>query len=384
MQPGCESRSTASFRTQGLSAVQQKNMSKRIVAVHLLNDRSGSPLVLREALTTLVQHNKVVLYTATPSGDGFLSGIPGVSYQPIFYKWSKNKGVTLMYFMLCQFILFFRLLIALRSSDTLYINTLLPFGAALAGKLRGTRIIYHIHETSIRPVLLRRLLADVAAITAHRLIFVSAWLCRQFSFPRKKTVVIHNALSPAFIQKAEEREKSINRDIFTVSMLCSLKACKGVYHFLHLARHLPDMHFILVLNANDAEVQQFIREAHPPKNCTIHSALSDTTPIYAASDVVINLSDPGKWIEAFGMTLLEAMQWGLPVIAPTVGGVLEVVENNVNGYTIDCNNIDELCASLIDLQSDGMLYEFMSAQARATARKFSPSVFSEKIQATFT
>ncbi len=358
-------------------------MSKRIVAVHLLNDRSGSPLVLREALTTLVQQNKVVLFTATPSGDGFLSGMPGVDYRPIFYKWSKNKGITLLYFILCELILFFRLLIQLRKTDTLYINTLLPFGAALAGKLRGTRIIYHIHETSIRPVLLRRLLVGVAALTAHKLIFVSAWLSRQFSFPRRKTVVIHNALSPAFIQKAEASEKNTNRDTFTVSMLCSLKAYKGVCHFLQLAKHLPDMHFILVLNANNAEVQQFIRETHPPKNCTIHPVQSDTTPVYAASDVIINLSDPGKWLEPFGMTLLEAMQWCLPVIAPTVGGVLEVVENNINGFTIDCHNYDELCASLIDLQSNSMLYEFISEQARATARKFSPSNFSEKIQATF-
>lgn len=358
-------------------------MSKRIVAVHLLNDRSGSPLVLREALTALVQQNEVVLYTATPSGDGFLSGIPGVNYQPIFYKWSKNKGVTLLYFVLSQLILFFRLFTQLRRSDTLYINTLLPFGAALAGKLRRTKIVYHIHETSIRPALLRRLLVGVAALTADKVIFVSAWLSRQFSFSKKKTLVIHNALSPAFIHKAEEFEKGTNPHTFTVSMLCSLKAYKGVYHFLQLAKHLPDMHFILVLNAGEADVEQFTREAHPPKNCTIYPALSDTTAIYAASDVVLNLSDPGKWIETFGMTLLEAMQWGLPVIAPTVGGVLEVVENNVNGFTIDCHNADELCASLIDLQSNNMLYDFMSAQARATARKFSPCNFSEKIQAAF-
>lgn len=358
-------------------------MSKRIVAVHLLNDRSGSPLVLREALTTLVQNNEVILLTATPWGDGFLSGIPGVSYRAIFYKWSNNSLVNLLYHIVCQLMLFFKLLVLLRKSDTLYINTLYPAGAALAGMVRSTRIVYHVHETSIKPALLRWLLAGIAQIAADKVILVSAYLSGQFRFSRKKTVVIHNVLSSSFISKAEAIEKHQSHSTFTVSMLCQLKAYKGVYQFLHLARHLPNMQFILVLNGPSAEVDRFIKDAHPPKNCTIYPTQSDTTSIYAASDVVVNLSDPGKWTEPFGMTLLEAMQWGLPVIAPTVGGVLELVENNVNGYTIHCNDSDEICAALIDLQNDALLYEFMSAQAKATARKFNPAIFSEKIQAVF-
>ena len=129
--------------------------SKRIIAVHLLNDWSGSPLVFRQSLESLQAAGyAVTLFTATPSGAGFLSGIAGISTEALQYTWHPSKVVTLFNFLLAQLRLFVRLLFLLRSTDTVYINTLLPFGAALAGRLRGCRVVYHVHEVSIKPRLL--------------------------------------------------------------------------------------------------------------------------------------------------------------------------------------------------------------------------------------
>lgn len=366
-----------------MSALKQIVMRKRIVAVHLLNDRSGSPQVLGQALTTLSKEYDIVLFTATPYGDGFLSDLPGVIYKSIFYRRSNNKSTTLLLYILSQWILFWRLFFFLRRTDTLYINTLRPFGAAIAGWLRRTRIIYHLHETSIRPQALRKLPVYVADLTASKIIFVSAYLEHQFHFNKRRTQVIHNSLSQAFVERAEEALTQSVPHPFTITMLCSLKAYKGVYCFVNIARHLPSMKFVLVLNATQAEVSIFIAETTPPENCIIYPCQQDTIPFYAVSDVVMDLSDPGRWIEAFGMTLLEAMSWGIPVICPVVGGVLEVVEDQVNGFAIDCHNTDAILTTLMRLQNDNLLYRTMSSHARTTAGKFPLSSFQGKISAAF-
>ena len=73
-------------------------MKTKIVAIHLLNDYSGSPFVLRQSLEALVKQGYAVdLYTA--GNDGFLSNIAGVNTRAIFYKWNKIKLVTLFLFL---------------------------------------------------------------------------------------------------------------------------------------------------------------------------------------------------------------------------------------------------------------------------------------------
>ena len=51
-------------------------MNKKIIVFHLLNNFTGSPMVLRNVIELMVRKGyDVELYTS--SGDGFLSGISG-------------------------------------------------------------------------------------------------------------------------------------------------------------------------------------------------------------------------------------------------------------------------------------------------------------------
>lgn len=46
--------------------------------------------------------------------------------------------------------------------------------------------------------------------------------------------------------------------------------------------------------------------------------------------------------EGLGMTIIEAMACGKPVIGTKVGGIPELIKNNYNGFLIEPNNPDEL------------------------------------------
>ncbi|TAE44752.1 MAG: group 1 glycosyl transferase, partial [Bacteroidetes bacterium] len=108
---------------------------RRIVAVHLLNNFSGSPMVFAQALKALAARGaEVHLYSS--GGPGFLSELP-VSQHLVWYAWAPGKYRRLLNYAVSQAILFVRMLRYARQDVSFYVNTLLPAGAALAGKLMG-------------------------------------------------------------------------------------------------------------------------------------------------------------------------------------------------------------------------------------------------------
>ena len=87
--------------------------------------------------------------------------------------------------------------------------------------------------------------------------------------------------------------------------------------------------------------------------------------------LVLNLSDKNKVLETFGLTALEAMSAGLPVIVPTEGGIAELVDDGVNGYKIDVQDLDLIEEKIKDILTDGNLYKKLSKGALKTASKYS-------------
>ena len=225
--------------------MQDNVKGNRIIAVHLLNDLSGSPYVLRQSLEVLRDAGHVIhLFTATPSGHGFLSNIDGVKQIPIFYRWSTNRWITLLIFLYSQCELFFRILFYLKKDDQVYINSLLPFGAALAARMRRKQVIYHFHEVSIKPILLKKFLISIAGFTASKGIFVSHDLAKRTGL-KKPYSIVYNSLPASFIEKAEENFQQHGELPFHVLMICSLKKYKGVDEFLECARRLKSYDFTL-------------------------------------------------------------------------------------------------------------------------------------------
>ncbi len=85
-------------------------------------------------------------------------------------------------------------------------------------------------------------------------------------------------------------------------------------------------------------------------------------------------------IETFGLTPLEAMSCGLPVIVPTMGGVAEMVEDGVNGYKIDVQELGAIKRQITEMLSIEDLYKHLSQEALSCSKKYDSKRTIEQIE----
>lgn len=354
---------------------------KKIVFIHMFNDRSGSPKVLSQVIASAKAEGMATELITSSHEGGFLDGCTGRIIHS-FYRRSENKLITLFCFLLSQCHIFFLCLRYFNQDAVFYVNTMMPFSAGLAGRLLGKRVIFHVHETSVSPKALKRLLRSVIECTANEVIFVSKYLSEVEQFDKPIQKIVHNAIDePALDSSIASLE---NDQVFGVLMVCSLKKYKGIFEFIELSKQLPDLDFTLVLNADQQVIDKLMTawKVRVPPGLSIYARQADLSQFYLDASVVLNLSRPDECVETFGLTILEAMSYGKPVIVPNVGGPTEIVSDGVEGYCISCYDLEEIKAALVDLSRDSELYRSMSGAALRRVGDFRFSEFHNNIVET--
>lgn len=352
-------------------------MVSKTIFVHLFNDRSGSPKVLSQVVRAMSRRGAAIEVLTSSHADGFLSDLPGTRRE-IFYRRSENKLVTLFYYLVSQAFLFLFCLRYWRQDVVFYVNTMMPFGAALAARLMGKPVIYHVHETSLRPVLLKRFLRLVIGLTASKIVFVSDYLRQAEGFADKRQYVVHNALDV----NVEQRPARPAGTVFNVLMVCSLKTYKGVLEFFDVAEKLlgqSSVRFTLVLNAEQEEMDAWLAGIAIPANVALFPRQADVTRFYEQADLLLNLSRPDEWVETFGLTILEGMAHGLPVVVPPVGGPAEIVSDGREGFLISCYETQRVADVIGELAADPEQHLCLARNAQARAKDFCLASFEEKI-----
>jgi glycosyltransferase involved in cell wall biosynthesis len=355
----------------------------KIIAIHLHNDRSGSAMVFRQSLEALSDKNLEIhlITNRTKDTQGFLSDIPGIKYHYTNYSERGNKWRRLFSFLLAQLLIFRKIMKLYEPEDKVYINTLQPFGAALASRLKQAPIIYHIHETAVQPAMLRRLMVKTAQRFATHVVFASRFVQSQFTFPMSEKHVVHSCLPESFLHDAII---NANRGVRkTALMVAELESENGIAELLELAAVMPRMKFELVLNASNAEIIRYMDPFFIPDNVTIFDTQLDMHPFYQRAAVVLNLSQSHSEQDTFDISILQAMSYGRPVIVPLAGGANELVAHGWNGYRISGHYVEQVRRHVEQLLTNKPLYADMSCAAQLVASQFKPQLFRQQLEDIF-
>lgn len=92
-------------------------------------------------------------------------------------------------------------------------------------------------------------------------------------------------------------------------------------------------------------------------------------PLLASSDLFLLPSAQ----ESFGLSALEAMASGVPIIATNIGGLPEVVEHGVSGYLHEVGDVEAMADSALRILGDESVHD----EFRAAARRRAVSEFDE-------
>jgi len=355
-------------------------MKHRIACFHLFNDYSGSPKVLHDVLNGLLR--KGVSIDLISSRGGVLDSLssPNIRRRSYRYHYSLNALLTMARYSAVEMLTFCMALRYTFTRDmTFYINTILPIGPALAGKLTGKRVVYHYHENAFAKGWFYKLLAKAMELLADEIICVSNYQA-SFLSRKKRVSVTPNSLSPEFVCRLKpDPGNAFCRQ--NVLMLSSLKAYKGTREFIELAESLSRFNFTLVINDTQNSIDRWIKQngLRIPPNLNVYPRTDDVTQFYNRTSLVVNLSNPDQFIETFGLTALEAMSCALPVIVPPVGGIAEMVTDGVNGYRINVSDKKSLIHTISTILTDRELYATLASNALEYSRNYSSDTMIDKI-----
>ena len=113
-----------------------------------------------------------------------------------------------------------------------------------------------------------------------------------------------------------------------VLSIARVAAPKRADIFIEVARILPKYEFIWI--GNQCEITEY---GILPSNCHFVGNIPNAGVLCSKADLLMLSSD----YEGLPMVILEAMSFGKPVVASNVGGISEIVRNDINGYTLENN-----------------------------------------------
>lgn len=133
--------------------------------------------------------------------------------------------------------------------------------------------------------------------------------------------------------------------------------------FERVRREMPARLLLVGDGPERSRVEQRCRGCDMCDDITFVGNLTRVEEILTGADLFVL---PSR-IESFGLSALEAMACGVPVIATNVGGVPEVVRDGIDGHLFAVGDVDAMAAAAVALLRDEVRWKTMSEAARTRA-----------------
>lgn len=124
-----------------------------------------------------------------------------------------------------------------------------------------------------------------------------------------------------------------------------------------------------------ASLAALIKELDVGKHVTLMGPVSPLEPELAKASVLAVTST----VESFGMTIVEAMRAGLPVVSTDCPlGPREIITDGVDGLLVPPGDVDAIAAALLALAEDDERRRAMGRAALASAERFDPARIADR------
>lgn len=180
--------------------------------------------------------------------------------------------------------------------------------------------------------------------------------------------------------------KNSKKSGFTVLYVGQIIRRKGVHNIIAAMNDLVNydrgMNLLLVGDGDRnyiIELKEMVEALNLKDNVFFTGKIyhTDLVKLYTSSDIFVY---PSIFPEPFGMSILEAMACGLPVIGTNVGGIPDIIKHGTNGYLIKENSPNEISKSILFLISNPDILNGIAAEAVKTIdEKFQWKIIAQNI-----
>lgn len=216
---------------------------------------------------------------------------------------------------------------------------------------------------------------------------VKEFTSKQEGIEEDKFEVIYNGVDsneflPTDSRKAIREKLNLGEADFVLGTVGALITQKGHYYLIQavfqLVKRYPNI-ILLVLGTGELEekLQKIVDKLRLKKNVHFLGLRRDIPDFLNCMDIFIF---PSLW-EGLGIALLEAMLMELPVIASSVDGILEIIENGKNGILVPSGNAEALNRAIDRLIRNPQLRQNLGKAARKQIlEKFGARQYIQKLE----
>ncbi len=218
---------------------------------------------------------------------------------------------------------------------------------------------------------------------------------------KKPVITVPNCISQVFFEKNEKDENSVERNVirekfgipkdvmvFTYVGRISFEKrldlmFKGFKRVVETLRRegIPRERLPFLVIAGDgpslSHYRHYVRKNQIPNTVmTGYIAHEDLPSFYRACDIFVTTSDT----ETQGLSVIEAMSQGLPVIGVNAGGIKDYIKHGENGWLVPPRNLEKLVQAMFLLLKNEDLRINLAKSAMKTARSFTPDAFRRNLE----
>ena len=236
--------------------------------------------------------------------------------------------------------------------------------------LHGTDITIVGQDPSFRPI------TKFSIEKSDGLTAVSRYLQQEtlttFGCTACRIEVVPNFIDPEIYDRSRytsilsEQVDANKRVLMHVSNFRPVKRVKDVVRvFARVVKRVPSVLIMVGDGPDRVDAESEARELGVQDSVFFLGKIEAVAPLLAGADLFLLPSNS----ESFGLSALEALACGVPVIGTDAGGLPEVVRQGETGALCAPGDVDGMAEAAVDILSNGDRWRAMSEQGAADARQ---------------
>jgi glycosyltransferase involved in cell wall biosynthesis len=205
---------------------------------------------------------------------------------------------------------------------------------------------------------------------------VSDHLRDDFKVEEEKIRVIHNGIDlnrfPTQDLKAKSaaKEKFGLNDAKVIGIIARLSDVKGHIYLIEamqkVLEKIPDARLLIIGEGKEKrKLNDLVKHLGIANSVFFMASVEDTFEALSAMDVFVMPSLK----EGLGLSLIEAMACGIPVIGSSVGGIKTLIRDGENGLLVVPADSDGLSQAILELLQDSLKAKALSEKGRIFIHK---------------